>query len=299
MTFRENKQKKCMEFGSSIYSSNKELKLGKEIVSNLREYKPRNMESEKKDLIYVIKKNGVNFTFYHVKLGNSLTIFVNDGQDQRNMKVSSIEELPSAYSQIIRSLKSNQPLESITNTTRKNVTDSQNNRKRVSADKIWYFKLGMGTVMSKEPAVGVSLGFGMKKELDQFAVDFSFLNFTFDPDDSREDFDIEWVKIMGTYYFDAISNNTFSVSGGLSYGYTKHGIVSDVIFDENYEYEEEYYYNNNGLRLNIAGGYEMLRSSNIRFFIKPELVLPLYLTKAYDKEDMWAPILSLSLGIGF
>jgi len=58
MTFRENKQKKCMEFGSSIYSSNKELKLGKEIVSNLREYKPRNMESEKKDLIYVIKKNG-------------------------------------------------------------------------------------------------------------------------------------------------------------------------------------------------------------------------------------------------
>ena len=58
MTFRENKQKKFMEFGNSVYSSDNDLKLGKEIVSNLREYNPRNMESEKKDLIYVVKKNG-------------------------------------------------------------------------------------------------------------------------------------------------------------------------------------------------------------------------------------------------
>lgn len=266
----------------------------------------------------------IDYNLYHIRLGKSLTAFINCDAGLRKMKVSKIEELPNAYSQMVRSLKTGHSIDHFGNTNRRNVLKRQNKLHRLKADKVFYARLGLGSVLGKDPGSGVSLGLGIRRELDQFAVDVSILNSTFDPDDLVEDWDFEWIRLMGMYYFSPVASNTFVIGGGFSYGFTDYGDKeyddfwefrdSDAKEDGSYEYGE-----GKGLKGNLLCGYEMFRSSNLRMFIQAEVILPFYKNdiykirvtteesgsnyynsyEKYHDGERWVPSLSLNIGIGF
>src|SRR5262249_34021508 len=80
---------------------------------------------------------------YNVQLGASVTAVLSGPNGTRTMKVRAIEEIPEAYSQMVRSLLSGKPLTTDSDAlTRNNVTSEQAVQTRAEADKIWFIRLG-------------------------------------------------------------------------------------------------------------------------------------------------------------
>src|SRR5262249_41204877 len=76
---------------------------------------------------------------YSVRLGSSVTATVNSPTDRRTMHVHAVEDLPGAYSQMVKSLLSKTIITpESTNVDRTNVTTQQTYNNRVAADSVWY-----------------------------------------------------------------------------------------------------------------------------------------------------------------
>jgi len=234
-----------------------------------------------------------NFTFYHVKLGSSVTTFMQTGNGIKDFKVGSVEELPTAYSRLISNHKNGTSLGSMS-ATRQNVTVRESAPRRVKADSIFYVKLGYGGVYTSEQFYNnTAIGFGYRYELDNFAVDFGFLSGIWGSSSDDYASHIKLIQINGLYYFDPISNNSLYLGGGMSYGGTTIVVNNDNTFDS---------YSEAGMTSNITFGYEMLRSSSIRFFAQTEINLPLYTVDSFwnsENKSIYAPSMEFSLGIGF
>jgi hypothetical protein len=240
---------------------------------------------------------------YSVKLGSSVTATVNSPDDRRTMKLRSVEDLPNAYSQMIKSLLSHTPMTTEgENVDRTNVTSPQMSPNRVSADSLWYFRLGYGGVVGGGLTGGPGFGMGWRKELDRIALDLSFLNMVVTKDnDSYKNFSGSWIKLGALYYFDPYANYSFYAGGGISWGATM------VIKDTNY-------YSGSGIHGELTAGYEMFRASNIRLLFQFDASLPTYsatsdfytstvlngvTTDLRHKDSVYAPSFVFSLGIGF
>src|SRR5688572_30545967 len=146
------------------------------------------------------------FVVYHVRLGNSITVFMQGPQGYREASARAIEEIPAVYSQMIRSLITGQPMSTTNNTIdRSNVTAAQQAPNRAQADSLWYFRLGYGGATGPVTNTGPGFGFGYRYELDSLAVDLSFLNLLVfgndDPNSSEAGVTGSWVKLMGLYFF--------------------------------------------------------------------------------------------------
>jgi hypothetical protein len=238
------------------------------------------------------------YTVFHVRLGTSVSVFLSGPRGSRDAKARTIEELPEVYSQMVRSIVTGQPMATANDTvTRNNVTTTQMVPARVEADSLWYLRLGFAGVLGSTTASGPQFGFGYRYELDNFAIDASFLNLMVDTSSntsgtSKEAITGDWIRLMGLYFFNPVENRSAYLGAGLSWGVT-------ALYDSGIRYS------GNGLQAQIAAGYEVLRASTIRLFIQADASLPFYtagvdtLYSAPSDKTIYAPVFGISLGLGW
>lgn len=247
----------------------------------------------------VVEREGCTETWslYHIRLGKSITAVAQGPKGTRRERVKSIEDLPAIYSQIVRSL-----LHGVENTAdgsavdRRNVTQSQSERRRINADAIWYAKLGYGFTPAAGLHAGPAFGFGRRWELDHVGINLGFLNFILYQDsDEFEGVSAGWLELGADYFFDAFANGSAYVGAGLSLG--NHNLP-----DAGGAYE------NAGLQGKASLGYEMFRASTVRLLGQLDATLPMYrlarttfdpVIQAEVTEHVDSPTLTLSLGLGW
>lgn len=237
------------------------------------------------------------WTLYHVRLGKSITVVVQSPRGTRRERVKKIEDLPATYHQLAHAIVSGKEnTNDGSSVDRRNVTDSQSNRKRVSADAVWYAKLGYGSTPAAGFHAGPAFGFGRRWELDSVGINLGFLNFILYQDsDEFRGASAGWIELGADYFFDPYANSTAYVGAGLSLG--NHSIPSD-----------RGYYENAGLQGKATLGYEMFRASTIRLSVHFDATLPMYrltrtttdpITGADDDDHVYSPTFQLSLGLGW
>jgi len=248
------------------------------------------------------------YVAYHVKLGNSVTVFMQGPQGYRQTTASSIEEIPAVYSQMIRSLLTGQPMNSANDTVdRTNVTSTQQAPNRVEADSLWYARLGYGGIKGPSFGHGPGFGFGYRYELDQLGIDFSFLNLMFADNSSNDGTSGSvgatgtWIRLMALYFLNPSANRSAYVGAGVGWGVTAVASATDV----NNTTGSVSAYSGSGLQAELSLGYELLRASTIRLFLQGDVSVPFYkihgetLTTTSTYDSTYAPSFVVSLGIGW
>jgi hypothetical protein len=236
------------------------------------------------------------YRVYHVRLGNSVTVFMQGPQGYRQATARALEDVPALYSQMVRSLLTGQPMAGSNATVdRSNVTSSQQAPNRVEADSLWYARLGYAGTLGPVFRSGPAIGFGYRYELDSIGVDLSFINFMFASESNNSGgsgVTGSWIKLMGLYFVNPMANASMYLGGGISWGLTR--------LDGN-----GLSYTGNGLQAEASVGFEMLRASTIRLFVQADATAPLYLVRAEmpltggTTDGAWAPTVGLSFGIGW
>ena len=235
------------------------------------------------------------YTVYHLKFGNSVNVVVSGSKGIRKLGVGSLEEIPSAYSQIVRALLSGEEMSSTDTKTRNNVTERQSKPKRVKADTLYYVTIGPGITMGADPLVlNNAMAFGYRYELDQMALDLSY-RFMIPSEDQNNDGGAVGVNLnlAGLYFKDPNANSSMYFGGGMGFG------GASVRSNDKF-------YSGSGLSGNAVIGYEMMRTSTIRFFIEAVTQLPFFkstedtgLFGDPTGDSMWSPMVALSVGGGF
>jgi hypothetical protein len=245
------------------------------------------------------------FRVYHVKLGNSITVFMQAPQGYREGSVRAIEEIPAIYSQMIRSLMTGQPMNTHGGSVdRTNATSAQQAPRRVEADSLWYARLGYAGVMNPIMKGGPAIGFGYRYELDSIGIDFSFFNFMFasDSDDSGATTSLgvtgSWIKLMGLYFLNPTSNASTYLGAGVSWGAVGVAEVTDPATGATRSFV------GSGLQGEVSAGFEFLRASTIRMFIQADATMPFYAVREQNNlvgtsSSSWAPTIGISLGLGW
>jgi hypothetical protein len=244
------------------------------------------------------------YLVYHVKLGNSVSVFLQGPQGYRQASARSVEDVPNLYSQMVRSLLTGQPMSSGNDTVdRQNATSQQAAPQRVEADSLWYVRLGYAGVVGKAFASGPSIGFGYRYELDNLGIDISAFNFMIDTGQNNSTgsgssgsagFTGSWIKLMGLYFMNPMANRSSYLGGGISWGGT-------ALVDSGSTYS------GTGLQAEVSAGYELLRASTIRMFIQADATLPLYALRqttvavggALSTSTSYAPTFAVSFGLGW
>lgn len=242
------------------------------------------------------------YVVHHVRLGNSVSIFLQGPQGYRQATARVVEEVPSVYSQMVRSLLTGQPMGNANDTVdRQNVTMAQQAPRRVEADSLWYLRLGYASSFGASTRGGPAFGFGYRYELDNLGVDVSFLNFMFDSGDSDNDGTTDsagatgsWVKLMGLYFLNPLANRSSYLGAGISFGST--AVVDNAAV-----------YSGSGLQAEASLGYEFLRASSIRMFVQADATLPFYRIKnttfgptgTASSDSAYAATFAVSFGIGW
>lgn len=257
--------------------------------------------------VEVVQQNCAGtYVVYHVRLGNSITIFMQGPQGYRQATARTLEDVPAVYNQMVRSLLSGQPMNTTNDTVdRNNVTATQQAPNRVEADSLWYVRLGYGGVLGPNVTSGPAFGFGYRYELDSLGIDFSFLNFTIggDSSDSGGSGGVSGavVKLMGLYFLNPTANRSSYVGAGLGWGGTT---VASGFNDTTGTTLSAY--NGSGLQGELSAGYEFLRASTIRMFVQADATLPFYLVRRTDfsnglstQDSSYAPTIAVSFGIGW
>ncbi|HEX2551196.1 MAG TPA: hypothetical protein VHK64_06345 [Nocardioidaceae bacterium] len=243
----------------------------------------------------------------HIKLGASVSITLAGPQGYRQATARSIEDLPSWYDQMVRSLLTGVPMGGTgTAVTRNNVAMSQMAPNRVEADSLWYLRLGYGMTFGGDLRKGPALGFGYRYELDNLALDLSFLNFMIDSEDNNSSngsvgVTATWVRLEGLFFLNPTANGSAYIGGGLGWG------AAAVVRAETDSagYTTGSVFSGSGLEGQVTAGFEFLRASTIRMFAQADLTLPFYmahsdvLTTTGSRSSRYLPTLTFSLGIGW
>ena len=232
----------------------------------------------------------VTYTFYNVKLGDSITVYAQGPTGPRQARASKLDELPLVYEQMAHSMVTGQPM-GIENGSidRTNATNDQMAPRRVASDNVKIFRLGYGGVTGASTATGPVFGAGWRFELDQIGIELAgdILAAT----DHSYGFNGD-IRIGVVYYQDPIANASFYYGGGIGYGASG---VSDGSMD----------FAGAGLEGHVSVGYETLRASTIRLFGELTATLPFYTATEVDFNSTgsgtrhWLPSLGLSFGIGW
>jgi hypothetical protein len=245
----------------------------------------------------------------HVQLGNMISITLSGPNGQRDALAIGYEDIPAVYSQMVRSLLTNRPMEARGVVDRTNVTVKQSERRRVYSDSIAYTRLGFGAIFGDRTYSGPSLAiFGYRKELDAFAIDVSFLNVLYKSSDRTYGYNPggssgmtgDWLKLQALHFFSPLSDRAFYAGGGLSWSTAN-------ISNSNTTWS------GSGLAAVLTTGYEVGRASTLRMFMQIDAGLPFYElrseTYAYSNaapyvsylttRHRYAPTLGVSIGLGW
>jgi hypothetical protein len=265
------------------------------------------------------------YTVYHVKLGNSITVFLQGPQGHplstvpapigyRQATARALEDVPPIYSQMVRSLVSGQAMSAANDTVdRTNATAVEQAPNRVEADSLWYARLGYGGVLGPQFGHGPAFGFGYRYELDALGVDLSFFNFMVANNSGgnvngsgSSGITGSWIKLMALYFLNPTANRSSYLGGGVGWGATAaESTTSTATPATNATTYSSY--SGTGLQGELSAGYELLRASTIRMFVQADATLPLYQihsttfdgTATYRTVSSYAPSFALTFGIGW
>ena len=221
----------------------------------------------------------------NVRLGASVTVLLSGPQGTRTMTVRTIEDLPHAYAQMVRSLLTGAALTSSSGAVdRANVTAAQAAPRRAEADNMGYARLGVAWVYGPGADVGPSLGLGFRHEVDHLGFDVS-LNLAFAYDHHLETGSLSgsWMRLMGLWFFDAIGNDSPYAGLGLSWGGVRVWGARGTA-------------GSSGIQGEVSLGWELLRASTIRVFVQVDATLPFYRLGGMGGEAPWVPTYALSIG---
>jgi hypothetical protein len=236
---------------------------------------------------FVVVDEGCAETYVvlHARLTKVISISLQGPLGSRQATAGSLDELPLVYSQMVRSLKSGQPIGTGNAAlTRDNVTRRQELPVRASADHLGYLRMGVGFTRPDPGFIGLAMGFGYRYELDNFGLDVSLMNITLTFDDKTvldDQGSITPVKLLGCYFFDAAANTTPYVGLGPGVGAT---FVDDA---RNRDYRGW------GAQGELLAGIEFGRASNIRLAIDLSGTLPFYYVKD-GGSSFYVPLLALT-----
>lgn len=223
----------------------------------------------------------------NIKLGETINVTITGPRGQRTGRATRIDDLPNIYSQMVKSLVTGAPMETGGGATdRSNVTRDQSAPRRVAADQLKYVSLGYGGVMAAGLTRGPAFAAGWRMELDRLAVDIS-LGFIFASDGDGLGVTGYYPRLSGLWYQKPIADSSPYYGAGVSWGATAAG-------------DDDEAYAGSGLQGHLTAGYEVLRSSTIRFFGQADLTLPFYTSDlSTNGGSKYTPSISLSFGIGW
>jgi len=239
----------------------------------------------------------------HVRLGDTIIVTLEGPRGRRDGMAIGMADIPALYSQLVRALLTGRDVGSMLHVVdRTNVVVTQASPLRVQSDSLFYVKLGYGSPLNSASHGGPATGFGVRRELDAFAIDVSFFNlqsqstrgsdyFYYGGDGSISG---SWIKLTALRYANRTSNSTAYWGGGASWG-----AVSGS--------HDAKYWHGSGLQGELTAGYEMLRASNIRAFVQTDVVLPFYSARSVTYmrtgpsivERRYVPTATLSVGLGW
>jgi hypothetical protein len=173
-----------------------------------------------------------------------------------------------------------------------------------------YARLGYGAAFAEEARRAPAVGFGLRAELDTFAVDVSIANFAlaFDPYDQTGVAVGSWLKLEALRFLSPAAERSAYVGGGLSWG--RVGAARNLqpgTFGATS-------WRGGGLQGEINGGYELGRHSDIRIFVQVNGSVPFFrarsLTYPYRTRDSgtgsslgvdhrYIPSAAVSIGLGW
>jgi len=239
----------------------------------------------------------------NVRLGNSVTATVAGPQGTRTVTLRTIEDLPNAYDQMVRSLLSGEAISTSGSAlTRDNVTANQAAPRRAEADSLWYARLGYGvTNGGASAAAGPAFGFGYRYELDALGIDLSFFNLAFATTkrdtygDSETNVSGSWIRLLAYYFAGAQASSSLYAGAGLSWGGA--AVTDGAVV-----------YSGSGIQGEVSLGFEVLRSSTIRLFVQADATLPFwkstpdvdpYFATGAPSGSRYTPTFAIALGGGF
>lgn len=249
----------------------------------------------------------------HVRLGNTITVTLRGPQGARDAAAANLDDIAAVYSQMVRSLLRNVPMNAPGVIDRTNVSDQQSKpANRVRSDSLTYAKLGFGTVFADRGYGGPAMTLiGYRRELDRFAVDISFINvqrtpsnrtysaYAYTPSGTSGSMS-SWLKFLFLRFNQPTSARSAYVGSGVSW--TMVNLDHDAVSWEG-----------NGLQGEIVGGYEIGRASTVRVFLETDVGLPFYnltgtsvtfsnsppYSYSTSTSHRWAPSAMVSLGVGW
>jgi hypothetical protein len=246
-----------------------------------------------------------------VQLGSVINVTLSGPNGQREGTAFGMEDVPAVYSQMVRSLLKGVPMTAAGVVDRTNVSKTQSSKRRVYADSVAYARLGYGATFGESTRGGPAMTlFGYRKELDSFALDISFLNIMYQPQDGSYNSigyynrsggtNASWLKLEALRFFTPLSDRSAYFGGGLSW--------NTVSLDH-----ADTSWSGNGLQGEVTVGYELARASTLRVFVQADTGLPFFklsseryvypvsypYVPSVITGHRYVPSLSLSLGFGW
>ena len=237
----------------------------------------------------------------HVKLGDTITVTLAGPGGERQAMAIGMNDVPALYSQLVRALLSGQEVGSLrTVVDRTNVIAAQAAPLRIQSDSLFYARLGYGGSLGTGSSAGPAMGLGIRRELDAFAIDVSFMNVQ--SQTRRSDYadyyggaaSGSWLKLEVLRYKNRRANSSVYWGGGGSWG----GVNAS---------SGTKHWSGSGLQGELTAGSETLRASNIRMFMQTDVVLPFYSAtavtyvrpRAMTTERRYMPSATVSVGLGW
>jgi hypothetical protein len=163
-----------------------------------------------------------------------------------------------------------------------------------------YFRLGPGgTFADGSVSGGPAIGFGWRHYEAHLAVDASIAN-TFVLRDVATGFTMGILSMNFYYVSRPLAASSAYLGGGMSWG------VARVCTEFDNDFGDDRCFRGDGLQLEMAGGYEMLRHSSIRLATQLGISLPMGSTSATNQwgdprpgPGEYIPTAALTIVLGF
>ena len=173
-----------------------------------------------------------------------------------------------------------------------------------------YVRVGASAVMADGVRRAPAVGFGLRGEMEDFAIDVSGLNFALKSDftdsDPKRDLTVgSLLKIQGLKFFTPNREGSAYVGGGASWGFVS---VGRAARPDGHDMSWE----GKGLQGEFTVGYELPRSSGVRFLVQADASLPFFNARSEGfsyptpgsvvhtgTDQRLMPSVVLSLGVGW
>jgi hypothetical protein len=173
-----------------------------------------------------------------------------------------------------------------------------------------YARLGYGGVFADDVRGAPAFGFGYRGELESFALDVSFLNFTVGSGSytqASEVFAGSLLRLQALRFLHPQADRSVYVGGGMSWGALTVGRDAGPSLYGNS-------WHGNGLQGEVTVGYELPRASQLRMFVQADLGLPIFYARSdtvtyppggtrvpavVASERRYIPSAAVTIGIGW